>query len=203
MSFSDPDQYRTTESISKYTFGETSATTTIAQGYRISTSGLQELTTTKDSSEMSSPNIHEITTTGVQRNELSTSGLQEPTTTKYSSEMSSPDINQITTIGVATQTSATPQWSCSACVCHNKTYSLYIEDPILRAEVEVKINELRSALTINKTELSSYRRTKISVPDQRVVCKVVGSVAVIVLCFCCAVIVVPDITMLFKYVFQR
>ena len=236
MSFSDPDQYRTTESISKYTFGETSATSTISQRNGISTSRLQEPTTTKDSGELSSPEIHEITTTGVQRNIISTSGLQEPTTTKDSSELSSPEIHeitttgvqrnglstsglqeppttkdssemsspdQITTIGVAIKTSPTPQWSCSACVCHNNTYSLYIEDPVLRAEVEEKLNEIRSVLTINKTELSSHRRTKISVSDQRMVCRVVGGLAVIVLCFCCAVIVVPDITMLFNYVFQR
>ena len=71
--------------------------------------------------------------------------------------------------------------------------SLNISDPVFQAILQAKLIVLKQNLKLNKRNLTSFKATKISVPDNRVSSVITGGLGITMLVVALAVIVVPDI----------
>ena len=90
--------------------------------------------------------------------------------------------------------------TCGECKCPRFMGIQTIANETLKAEVNEKLREIQSSLTLNKTRLSRAISRRISAPDPRVSSKVMGGVAVTVLSVCCAVIVFSDVLKFLRFV---
>lgn len=84
--------------------------------------------------------------------------------------------------------SVTPQCPCELCKPKSTTVSFVKTEE----EIQEKIKEIKKALVINKNDLSSYRRRKISADDDRSSARGIGLFGACMLCMFVSFIIIMD-----------
>ena len=113
----------------------------------------------------------------------------------FYSEGTSAEID--TSVVSMTTSSATP------CVCSCPTSFLNPNDTDFEKQLNKKLDEIKTKLVVNKTDLSSEKRKKISAPDERVSSQSIGSVGAVLLAVVVLAVVVPDLIVVLKIVYFK
>ena len=81
------------------------------------------------------------------------------------------------------------------CITDTKNVSTISEE-----ELQQKLKDIETTLTVGRRNTSAYKRQKISAPDERVSSTVLGfTCGVVILCSVLSLLVFSDIALLYKY----
>ena len=168
----------TTTSVSDTsTFIETTTTSTTE-----STSGVLETTTTIANAVTETTHNEDTST-------VPDTTIAQDTTT-YAETTSSQNVQSTSTVS---SSSNLPE--CDTCTC-NFVYNLSV---VLTDEQVQKLVQIKQNLTLDKTNLSSWLRTKISAKDDRPTSTGIGALGIILLCGVFVGVVVLDLTRFMEF----